>query len=174
VTMCEGTLPFASISATGFYHSLPLRRLIGALKYDGVTAAGADVDAYLRDARMTIPSDAMIIPMPLADRRERERGFNQAMWIAERLQAIALSLDIMRDPVVVRRSGKYAQADLEHNEKLRRANISGQFSTVKRINRPILLVDDVVTTGSTAAEVARTLIAAGAPGVHLFALAVGK
>lgn len=156
--------------------------MIAALKYDGVTAAGSSVEEYLQDAlaqrSMPLPwageADLVIVPMPLADARERERGFNQAVWMAERLTTVTSPSSPIAANLVVRRKGKYAQADLEHDVALRHANVTGQFQMVARIDHPILLVDDVVTTGSTAAEVARALIAAGAPRIYLFTVAVGK
>ncbi len=187
VSSCPGLLPFAGVVATGFYHSLPLRRLIAGLKYDGVTAAAPSMDAYLKDIIASRPapfpwaseSSLLVFPMPLSDARERERGFNQAAWIAERLchtldRRGALQCAPTTAPLLIRRKSSTAQAELAHDPALRSANIKGQFQAVRRLTEPVLLVDDVVTTGSTAAESARALLSAGAPRVYLFALAVGK
>lgn len=169
---CSGTLPFAGVAATGFYHSAPLRLMIAALKYDGVTAAAPDVESYVRGIHRPFPwegeQDLLIVPMPLAPGRERERGFNQAAWIAELLGRASAP------DVLLRRKSAMPQADVEHDPGLRAANVRETFQAVGRITRPVLLVDDVVTTGATAAEAARVLLAAGAPRVYLFALAVGK
>lgn len=178
---CDGVLPFAGVVSTGFYHSQPLRRLVAELKYQGVTAAGPCLDEYLRSfaAARSAPfpwrdEDSLVIqPMPLAPDRERDRGFNQAAWIAGRLCA-AWSLRGDMADVLLRGRRAMTQADLEHREDLRAANVRGIFQATQLLVSPVLLVDDVVTTGSTAAEAARVLMAAGAPRVYLATLAVGK
>lgn len=171
---CSGSLPFHAVTTTGFYHSPPLRLMIAALKYDGLTAAASSVDAYLSKMIHHLPfnADSVLIPMPLSEARLRERGFNQAEWVAERLSRVT-GLPVERHPILIRRKGT-PQADLTHDDRLRSANVRGQFRAIRRFDRPILLVDDVVTTGSTAAEAARALLAAGTPSVSLFTLAIGK
>src|SRR3990167_3789536 len=86
--VCNGTLPFAGVVSTGFYHSRPLRRLIAELKFQGMTAVGADLESYLRDWSASFPwageTTIAIQPMPLAPGRERHRGFNQGAGVAGR------------------------------------------------------------------------------------------
>lgn len=174
----EDAQPLTGIVATGFYHSPPLRRFIGELKYQGVTAGEASIQAYLREMRISFPwkdeERLAIVPMPLADRRERERGFNQAAWLASQMkEAWDISGEIRTD-VLLRQKMITAQAELDHDAELRSANIAGAFHVIGSVTDSVLLVDDVVTTGSTAKEAARCLLVAGAPRVYLAALAVGK
>ena len=175
--VCNGTLPFAGVVSTGFYHSRPLRRLIAELKFQGMTAVGADLESYLRDWSASFPwageTQLAIQPMPLAPGRERHRGFNQAAWIAERMR-VAWNIPGNRSALLARRPSTFAQADLNHDGKLRKANISGTFVATRAVACPVLLVDDVVTTGSTAGEAAQILMQAGVPRVYLATLAVGK
>jgi ComF family protein len=168
------------VVSTGFYHSKPLRQFIAEMKYRGVTASDKDVEVFLDEfaSKRSIPfpwsheRKTSIQPMPLAAPRERDRGFNQAEWIAERLRRTWLTDGkIIRG--LVRRPSGMTQASLEEHS-LRSANVRGEFIATKPVHGPIILVDDVVTTGSTAAEAARTLIRAGATKIYLVSLALGK
>lgn len=178
--VCKGDLPFAGIVVTGFYHSAPLRTYIGALKYQGVTASSRDMAAYLRSYAETrhgvFPwseeNRVTIIPMPLGETRKRERGFNQALWIAERLkEAILPRAEIAQ--VLARADTAMPQAKIEDAE-LRKANVRGGFVATKPVSGAVVIVDDVITTGATAREVARTLKEVGATRVYVFALALGR
>ncbi|MDR3278615.1 MAG: ComF family protein [Oscillospiraceae bacterium] len=106
--------------------------------------------------------------VPLSKKRLKTRGYNQAELLAE---------------IVARESGKPAEALLEKIREApaqssvkgadaRRANISGAFAAVSEPNgRRVLLVDDIVTTGATLSEAARTLLLADAACVVCAALA---
>jgi ComF family protein len=178
---CNGALPFHGVISTGFYHSLPLRRLVAELKYQGVTAVAQQVHEYLSDVYQrregvfpwTKESAVAIQPMPLSPSRERDRGFNQAAWIADRMRACWMTDDARIINILARRCSHTPQAKI-HDVALRKVNVAGEFIATSRITRPIVLVDDVVTSGSTAAEAARALLLAGVPRVYLATLAVGK
>ncbi len=177
---CSGILPFAGVVSTGYYHSKPLRRFIAEMKYKGVTASDRDVEAYLAafSPKRSGPfpwvheRKLSMQPMPLSAPRERDRGFNQAEWIAKRLERTWLPKTKIIQSLVRRPSGM-TQASLE-DHALRSANVRGEFIATKPVHGSVILVDDVVTTGSTAAEAARTLIRAGADKIYLVSLALGK
>jgi len=112
----------------------------------------------------------VVIPVPLHRGRLRWRGFNQAallgVAVARRLRR---PLDVT---TLVRVRATPPQTAQNHSE--RRRNVHAAF-TVKRpqrvTNRRVLLIDDVMTTGATADECARTLLAAGARRVDVLTLA---
>jgi ComF family protein len=109
-----------------------------------------------------------LIPVPLARGRERERGFNQAELIAERLGE--RSGIRVRPRWLVRLRATAAQSDL--TAEARRANVAGAFAASSSVaGRHVVVVDDVVTTGATAAECARVLRLAGARRVGVVAVA---
>lgn len=110
----------------------------------------------------------LILPVPLHVSRLRERGYNQALEIARPL-AQALNRPIaMRTCERVRATSP--QAGLHANA--RRRNVRGAFQVKRPLRvRHVAIVDDVVTTGQTATELARALRRAGAVRVDLWAVA---
>lgn len=116
-------------------------------------------DPRLRDRRFDV-----IIPVPLHAARERERGFNQATLLAELL---ATKMAVPLRPVLERI--RYTTTQTSHDRAERMENLQDAFRLRK--NRDVrelrvLLIDDVLTTGSTLSECARVLKAAGAISVH--------
>jgi ComF family protein len=112
----------------------------------------------------------LVIPVPLHRRRLRWRGFNQAALLGV---AVARRIDCVLDVATlarVRDMPPQTSQDSAH----RRQNVRGAFMVTRpdRIaNRRLLLVDDVMTTGATLDECARTLLTAGARRVDVFTLA---
>lgn len=107
------------------------------------------------------------IPVPLSTRRYRERGYNQAIEIGrfvERATAVR-----MRSDLVTRVRHTSEQASLPR--KARRRNIREAFSVEGVVPGHIAILDDVVTTGSTVNELARTLTRAGALHIEVWAVA---
>jgi len=138
----------------------PADRLIHQLKYRGWRALGAPLGAHM--AAVAWPPEAhepaVITPVPTTARRHRERGYNQAESIAQSL-ARTTSRDMR---LLLRRvSGSLTQTALQ--PAARAANVAGAFAPAADVTGVhIILVDDVLTTGATAAECAGVLAAAGA------------
>lgn len=111
-----------------------------------------------------------ILPIPLHKRRLRERGFNQALWLAHEVGKI---LGKRVEPFVLKRTkGGVPQVVLKGEE--RRRNLKGAFcvgSLEKILDKKILLVDDVYTTGTTIEEASRELLRSGAKEVEALVLA---
>lgn len=178
--VCTGTFPFSGVVVTGYYHAPELRKFITSLKYQGVTAGAKDLEEYLCDWKMRRTDDLpwneekeiALIPMPLASARERERGFNQSEWIAERMKNSVLPNAVIVH-AIERISSSTPQATIDDHE-LRRANVRGGFVSVSAVPDAVILVDDVMTTGATCREASRVLMEAGAKRVYVFTLALGK
>ena len=112
----------------------------------------------------------LVIPVPLHPRRLRWRGFNQAALLGF---AVARKLDCMLDVVTLARIRDTPPQTWQESAQ-RRQNVRGAFAVTcphRIANRSLLLVDDVMTTGATLDECARTLLAAGARRVDVFTLA---
>jgi ComF family protein len=146
------------------------REAVHAFKYGAARALARPLaDLVLERAGRRIPAGVeALVPVPLDPRRERERGFNQARLLAERL-APALGTAV-RPHWLVRTRSTGPQSAL--NAADRRHNVRGAFAALGAVaGRHVLVVDDVLTTGATAAECARALRRAGARTVGVVTVA---
>ncbi|OGE88017.1 MAG: hypothetical protein A3J07_01960 [Candidatus Doudnabacteria bacterium RIFCSPLOWO2_02_FULL_49_13] len=111
-----------------------------------------------------------IIPVPLHPRRYNWRGFNQAELL---IAALAEKLQIPCDLKLVVR-GKFTKPQIKLSAEERKKNLDNAFSIIgDPINKKILIVDDVVTSGSTVNELAKILKRAGASEVWALSAAHG-
>ena len=109
-----------------------------------------------------------IIPVPLHNKRLRQRGYNQSTEIA-RVLSKELKVPIAHDVVIKKQSTK-AQSELTAKE--RRKNIKGVFTVVDvKKYKHVWIVDDVVTTGSTVNELAKILKSSGVERIGVLSLA---
>lgn len=146
-----------------------LRELIHLFKYGRVRPLAGPLGEWLALAMPREQSYDRIVPVPLHWRRRWQRGFNQAALLA---QAVARRYGTRIRPVLRRVRATAVQAGLSHSG--RRANVAGAFR-VRRgeqlEGRRVLLVDDVMTTGATAAACAAALKQAGARYVAVLTVA---
>lgn len=181
---CAGSLPFTKdgqISQKGDFfdecvsplrYEDDVRRSILRFKFKGATAYTDIYGALLADCIKKNLSGRydLITWVPLSSKRAKDRGYDQAMLLA---LAAALELDDVAVETLVKNVHVQAQSSLTDKEA-RKANISGVFVVRDReliAGRRILLIDDIVTTGSTLSECARTLLLAGAESVVCATLA---
>jgi ComF family protein len=165
--------PFAATVAA-FVYAFPVDRLLQQLKYGGHLAladwAGAALARAAERATATRPAadrPDCIVALPLSRARQRERGFNQAQEIAARA---ARHLQLPTARTLARIAGGPPQAALSWPQ--RAANVRGAFAACGDVRGArIALVDDVMTTGATLAEAARTLVRAGAERVECWVVA---
>lgn len=173
--MCRRATPqFRQAVAYGAYEGA-LRELIHLFKYQGVRPAGKLLGGLLNHAvtEITLPDSLIVIPVPLWSGKRQARGFNQAEAIARAFCALRQSSGIQLDRGTLARTRDTAsQTGLTRHQ--RRANMRGAFKVLKpeRIkDRSVLIVDDVMTTGTTAGECARVLRRAGAKEVFVATVA---
>ena len=113
----------------------------------------------------------LITWVPLSRARLRQRGYDQAMLLAS---AAALELDDVAAETLCKVRDTEAQSGLGKNDASRRANVLSAYQVTDPAlveGRRVLLIDDIVTTGSTLSECARVLRTAGATDVVCAALA---
>jgi ComF family protein len=154
----------------------PWDRLIVAFKYHGALDLAPVLAERLGDAldaergAGAAPVIDLVLPMPLSTQRLAERGYNQAWELARRV-ARRLAVPARAD-VLVRPLDRAPQAGLDR--AARRRNLQGAFAvphSAAIAGRRLALVDDVLTTGATAAEATQALLAAGAASVEVWVLA---
>lgn len=112
-----------------------------------------------------------IVPVPLHPKKERKRGYNQALLLAEAVSKWT-NIPVAQPLVRVVHTATQTRFDRRRRmENLRNAFAPANDASVDALR--LLLVDDIFTTGSTMHECARTLLAAGAHSVHAAAVARG-
>ena len=169
---CGPVLPrFAGVVRLGPYSS-PLRSMVGQLKYHRMELAREHISALLATAfrRRTDPASFDVaVPVAMHWRRRLARGYDHARMLA---RSLARRLRLPMLPALTRTRLTVPQVGLSRTR--RKANVRGAFAVrrgVKLDGANVLLVDDVTTTGATANEAARTLLASGANRVTLAVIA---
>lgn len=149
----------------------PFEKLIYALKYNGIKQIGIEFGKILGQLikNKSYTKYDYIIPVPIHKAKERERGYNQSFYIAK---AVAEVLETKLNNKVVKRI-KYTdtQTKLDAGERIN--NVRNIFQVIDRTsinNKNLLIVDDVLTTGSTMNSLAEILLEEGARQVDVATL----
>ena len=145
-------------------------KLIKDFKYGFVSDISKLWKDIINECKIEIDLDAVLVPVPLYEKRERERGYNQSQIIAKIIMDVCgcrvdnYCLERVRQTL--------QQAHLGLEERL--LNVENAFRAKEDINyEKVILVDDVFTTGATMNECARVLRRAGVKEVSGFVLARG-
>jgi ComF family protein len=162
---CEGLEPAFQQGKTAVLFKGPARALVIELKYHRGLHVLADMTEIFRRSRelMDHVRDATLVPVPLHPRKARERGYNQAILLAEAL-AVAAGGTTHAEPLLQRVLDTETQTAFDRRTRM--ANLKNAFALARRaaLNpaHHYILVDDVFTTGSTLNSCARALRRAGA------------
>ena len=177
ITLCGSCLlhppPFVRAVAALPY-SFPWDDLIARFKFSAALDLAPffvrQLQAAVERAGVNLP--ALLLPVPLSEKRLRERGFNQAWEMTRRLGA---TWRCRADPHLLMRVRETPhQTALPPSERI--ANVASAFAVeplrVRELRgREVAVIDDVMTTGATVAEMSRTLLEAGAAEVQVWVLA---
>lgn len=159
---CTSHPPAFDATLTAADYSVHVRGLVLDFKFNHKPGLARGFARALAHAAKTLPSDGVLIPVPLSSERLKERGYNQSLEIAKHLARLT-GLDLKRD-ALLRTRHTPAQSTLKLTE--RHASIKGAFACPARLDGAnVLVVDDVMTSGATLEECARTLKKAGAQSV---------
>ena len=153
-------------------YAFPWSRIVSAFKFRAALDLAPALAGLLSDAACAglAPRPGVLVPVPLSPERLAERGMNQAWELARR---VGSSLVIACRPALLQRLIDTPNlADLPRAQRAARSR--GAFAVAPRQSAHgmhIALVDDVMTSGATAAEAARVLLAGGAASVQVWVVA---
>ncbi len=184
--MCEGKSPFGfthsgcqtPFGADGLfsifdYHDENIAKIIINGKYGFLPGVfkelGIILASEIKNNNQLMDKNTYLVPIPLSKPRKRWRGFNQAEILCK---TISKELNMPYGDLLVRAKSTKTQKDLKKEERIK--NVEGCFKLKKGINphgANIILIDDVVTTGSTLLEAVKVLKRNGAAKVWCLTVA---
>lgn len=164
--------------AAWFYykHGSPFSQIIHELKYHHQPEIGHFIGRKVVEefaSHRFFDDIHGLIPMPLTKRRERQRGYNQCQKIARGISE-ATGIPIL-DGVVAR--NRFYESQTRMSTQERKANVDGAFELVAPEavkNRHVLVIDDVVTTGSTMVSLCKELLKIPSVRVSIFSVCFTK
>lgn len=153
---------FEGIISIFRYHGA-MRKLIEAIKYEFISDAIDEIaNLMVKKLKVEYPNiikywqeeKFTIVPVPLAKRRQNWRGFNQSEKISE---IIAQKLELnYNSQAIIRTKIAKTQAKIKKGQ-LRKKNVEGVFELIEKIEGGVIVVDDVVTSGSTLQAIQKIL-----------------
>jgi ComF family protein len=155
-----------------------LQAIIHGLKYQGYTSLGIKAGRKVGErikSTSDLPKADVLLPVPLHPLKKRERGYNQSEVICqgiEEVTGIPVRTDLLR-------RGKYTVSQTQLSLEERKENVGDAFEVNEKkrgdtSGKSFILVDDVITTGSTINACAKALATAGAKSVHAASIALAK
>lgn len=160
-------------SRAPYIYEGPAAALIKKLKYDGCLDLVPILTELLYAFWQGLGWDAdLIVPVPLSEKRRAQRGFNQSEMIGA---AFSKKTGIPMVPGALMKI-RHTARQVGLNAEERRENLSGAFAAEELMvkGKRILLLDDVMTTGSTFAECSAVLLKAGAGSVDCLSVATAS
>ncbi|MEQ1500361.1 MAG: phosphoribosyltransferase family protein [Parcubacteria group bacterium] len=146
-------------------NTLPLEH-IGKIIYEEILPLIYDISLFNESAEF------LLIPVPITNQRRSERGYNQSEYIAKTVLENDLEHCLLYTPQWLQKTRETPRQSHSESKEDRIKNLIGSFEADPRVeNKYIILIDDVVTTGSTLREVRKTLMEAGTKEVYAFTIA---
>ena len=165
---CQVAPPPYARAVVPYLYVPPLTRLIHGLKHGNGLIEARILAALMAESLIRDHPPDVIVPVPLTYRRRVGRGFNQAALLAAQ---IARTVDAPVDYRGLKRI-RHAAPQRSLDAEARRRNQLGAYRASPDFSQAdVAVVDDVMTTGATAAEIATTLLTAGAATVRIWAAA---
>jgi len=175
---CQRKNYLNDLEYAAFYDNFVVKKLINQFKYKPYLKDLAKTIAFLIILHLILKDklnhfkNFILIPIPLHKKRLKQRGYNQAKEIAKEISFFLKT--VFAPDVLIKTKNTPSQVNLKKEE--REKNVINSFSvsqTKKILNKKILLIDDVMTTGATLKEAARVLKRAGADKISAIVIAKG-
>ena len=150
---------------SAWMHVHEARQLVLKLKFRHHSAVAGVIAPYMAEIiRPCVRPDTVITWAATAPDHVRRRGWDHG---AELARAVAKELGRPCEPLLERVNTKHLRAQRGLTAEKRMKNVLNTYASLRAITEPVILVDDVITTGATAWECVRTLQAAGCPDVRV-------
>ena len=168
-----------SLFVWGFY-SGQLKRAIATFKYDGYTQLAQPLGYWLGQAWLDSPlhtkaKKLTVVPIPLHSQKLKDRGFNQAELIARYFcQLTGYSLQTKGLERIKETEALFDLNPLERKQQLNNALALGKDFQRRLPKTPVLILDDIYTTGTTTKEATKVLSQKGIEVFGVVAIATGK
>ncbi len=166
---CRPILGLNDLAVALDYRQNLVRRSIQVLKFYGVSAVAEFLAKSLLDASQILSGhDWLVVPIPVTDKKRRQRGFNQSELLAKPLAA---NRGWDYQPTILQRANqRRSQVGLDRQQRLK--NLKNCFIVKQNLkNKNIILIDDVLTTGATLTAAAQALRLAGVARVSAIVVA---
>ncbi|GIV43043.1 MAG: amidophosphoribosyltransferase [Bacteroidia bacterium] len=146
-----------------------LQAILHQLKYNHKPELGTILGEFLATQleKCPFPPHTIIIPIPLHKDKLKKRGYNQTLYIAKGLANI-WNLSINEKDFI---RTKYTETQTFKSKEERQKNVENIFDLVNPIHCPVLVVDDVITTGSTLVSACKKLQEKGVPEIYVLTIA---
>jgi ComF family protein len=139
---------------------------IGKLLFDEIIPLVSDVVIFNQDAQF------ILVPIPISNQRRTERGYNQSEYIAKAILENDFGHTLLYAPQWFQKIKDTPIQSRSQSREDRMKNLTDCFEADPRVDgKYVILIDDVVTTGSTLLEARKTLLEAGARDVFAFTIA---
>lgn len=147
-----------------------IRQLVHTLKFGGIEAAAQVMADAMADAARTLclPPETVVTWPTMPSSRRLERGIDHGELLAT---AVANRLSLPAERLLIRSDRVATAPQARHSRAERLTRLQGAFSCALHLTRPVLLVDDVLTTSATATACANCLRSAGATSVMVITAA---
>lgn len=167
----KALLPFYPARSLGLYQGL-LKEAVYQFKYDGCTSLARFFGLLLAELYMEeheYSRNPVLVPVPLSQEKLQTRGYNQSELVATEIGKI---LNIPVSTALRRVVHTTSQSKL--TRQARQEMVRGVFELDRKlVKSDVILIDDVLTTGSTAAECTRILLDSGSRTVGVLTIASG-
>ena len=141
-------------------------KYISKILYEEIIALISDILLFQSDAEF------LLVPIPISVNRRRERGYNQSEYMARAIREHDTEQILLYAPQWLEKIKETERQSHSQSKQERMKNLVGCFKADSRVEgKCIILIDDVVTTGSTLSEARSTLFSAGAKDVFAFTIA---